>query len=42
MEYIKKDKNDNIFNIKDKRLEDLKKIMDFSDKLYKNHAKINS
>ncbi len=39
---IKKDKNDNIFNIKDKRLEDLKKIMDFSDKLYKNQAKINS
>jgi len=38
----KKGKNSNIFNIKDKRLEDLKKIIDFSDKLYKNQIKINS
>lgn len=38
----KKGKNSNIFSIKDKRLEDLKKIIDFSDKLYKNQIKINS
>ena len=38
----KKGKNSNIFNIKDKRLEDLKKIIDFSDKLYKNQIKMYS
>ena len=41
-ERSKKEKNRHIFSIKDKRLEDLKKIIDFSDKLYKNQSKINS
>ena len=41
-ERSKKQKNRHIFSIKDKRLEDLKKIIDFSDKLYKNQSKINS
>ena len=41
-ELIKKEKKSNIFQIKDKRKEDLKKIIDFSDKLYKNQNKIIS
>ena len=41
-EITKKEKNSNIFQIKDKRMEDLQKIIDFSDKLYKNQNKINS
>ena len=35
-ERINNEKTSNIFQIKDKRMEDLKKIIDFSDKLYKN------
>ena len=37
-----KETNSNVFNAKDKRLEDLRKIMDFSEKLYKNQNKIIS
>ena len=39
---ISNDKNSIASNSKDKRLEDLKKIMDFSEKLYKNKNKIIS
>jgi len=39
---VKREKNSNICRIKDKRKEDLKKIIDFSDKLYKNQNKIIS
>ena len=41
-ERIKIEKSSNICRIKDKRKEDLKKIIDFSDKLYKNQNKIIS
>ena len=37
-----KETNNNVLNAKDKRLEDLRKIMDFSEKLYKNQNKIIS
>ena len=39
---VKREKNSNICRIKDKRKEDLKKIIDFSNKLYKNQNKIIS
>ena len=37
-----KEKDNNVSYAKDKRLEDLKKIMDFSEKLYKSQNKIIS
>ena len=37
-----KEKDNNVSYKKDKRLEDLKKIMDFSEKLYKSQNKIIS
>ena len=39
---IRREKSSNIYRIKDKRKEDLKKIIDFSEKLYKNQNKIIS
>ena len=39
---IRREKSSNIYRIKDKRKEDLKKVIDFSEKLYKNQNKIIS